>query len=205
MNTNILIGIIVELGSVLIILVGFILAIVFFIMARSEKDTLRKKKLDKRAIWSFIGPILLVVVSRVIVDVTNNSNNTNNNATTSVASCDIVAPTDSSVVWKKYCNDNFGFYYPDGWNVEYASLINLLVITSPVINNYPGYAGKLVEYAIPYGVESSGGKMVLQSYGFVVVDASGKVIGKVAQDQAVIQSRSEPTLGSAIINSFKQF
>jgi hypothetical protein len=174
-------------------------------MARSEKDTLRKKKLDKRAIWSFIGPILLVVISRVIVDVTNNSTSMNNNPTTSAVSCDIVAPTDSSVVWKKYCNDNFGFYYPDGWNVEYASLINLLVITSPVITNYPGYTGKLVEYAIPYGIESSGGKMILQSYGFVVVDASGKVLGKVAQDQSVIQNRSEPALGSVITSSFKQF
>ena len=74
MTTNILIGVLVELVSATIILIGFILAIVFFTMARSQSDVSKKKKLDRRAILFFVGPIIFVVVTRVVWDLAASTN-----------------------------------------------------------------------------------------------------------------------------------
>jgi len=62
MNT----ALVIEIVSMIIILAGFIGAIVFFIMARSQGDMSQKKRLDRKAIWSFLGPLLLVVLGRLI-------------------------------------------------------------------------------------------------------------------------------------------
>jgi len=62
MNT----ALIIEIVSMIIIFAGFVGAIVFFIMARSQSDISLKKKLDRKAIWSFIGPLLLVFLCRFI-------------------------------------------------------------------------------------------------------------------------------------------
>jgi heme/copper-type cytochrome/quinol oxidase subunit 2 len=69
MDSNIASYMILLVFSLLFCLAGTIAAIVFFIMARSQTDSLKKKKYDRIAIWSFIGPILIVVIGRFISSV----------------------------------------------------------------------------------------------------------------------------------------
>jgi uncharacterized membrane protein YidH (DUF202 family) len=69
MDTNATGSLIVLVFSFVLCLVGFITAIVFFIMARSKTDPIIKKKYDRKAIWSFLGPILLVVIGRLVYSI----------------------------------------------------------------------------------------------------------------------------------------
>jgi prolipoprotein diacylglyceryltransferase len=69
MDVNATGSLIILIISFVLCLVGFVIAIIFFIMARSKTDPITKKKYDRRAIWSFLGPIILVVISRLIYSI----------------------------------------------------------------------------------------------------------------------------------------
>ena len=57
-------------GLVAVGTLGFIIGIPFCIFfavkAREEPDNTRKKRLKRRAIWSILGPILLVLLSQLV-------------------------------------------------------------------------------------------------------------------------------------------
>ena len=117
---------------------------------------------------------------------------------------------DSTSNWKTYTDIKYGFtfQYPDGWTVNNQSYTyngiqaRMVDISSPVINNFPGYENRPVFFHIQF-VNPDQEKMIYDNSGYELVEYSNGGPVPIQKDATFLKSQKEPVLALHIKNSFK--